>query len=61
MTKGLERLQKVIAQSGITSRRKAEQMIIDGRVKVNHQTITMLGTKVSNDDLVEVDGVPLDK
>src|SRR5690625_1736330 len=61
MTKGLERLQKVIAQSGITSRRKAEQMIIEGRVKVNHQTITILGTKVSDDDLVEVDGVPLDK
>ncbi|HLQ97825.1 MAG TPA: pseudouridine synthase [Candidatus Dormibacteraeota bacterium] len=61
MTKELERLQKVIAQSGITSRRKAEQMIIEGRVKVNHQTITILGTKVSDDDLVEVDGVPLDK
>lgn len=61
MTKGLERLQKVIAQSGITSRRKAEQMITEGKVKVNHKTITQLGTKVSKDDLVEVDGVPLDK
>src|SRR5690625_957333 len=61
MTKGLERLQKVIAQSGITSRRKAEQMIIEGRVKVNNQTITKLGTKVSANDLVEVDSVPLEK
>src|SRR5690554_190125 len=61
MTNGLERLQKVIAQSGITSRRKAEQMITEGKVKVNHETITKLGTKVSKDDLVEVDGIPLDK
>lgn len=61
MTNKLERLQKVIAQSGITSRRKAEQMIIDGKVKVNHETITKLGTKVSKNDLVEVNGVPLDK
>ncbi len=61
MTNGLERLQKVIAQSGITSRRKAEQMITEGKVKVNHQIITKLGTKVSKDDLVEVNGVPLDK
>lgn len=61
MTNGLERLQKVIAQSGITSRRKAEQMISEGQVKVNHETITKLGTKVSKDDLIEVNGVPLDK
>src|SRR5699024_4398299 len=61
MTQELERLQKVIAQSGITSRRKAEEMIVEGRVKVNEKTITKLGTKVSAEDLVEVDGIPLDK
>lgn len=56
-----ERLQKVIAQSGLTSRRKAEQLIVDGRVQVNQQTVTELGTKVSADDEVAVDQVPLDK
>lgn len=56
-----ERLQKVIAQSGITSRRKAEQLIIDGKVRVNGQTVTELGTKVTSDDEVEVNGVPLEK
>lgn len=57
----LERLQKVIAHSGITSRRKAEQLIVDGKVKVNNKLVTKLGTKVSKDDLVEVNGVVLEK
>lgn len=35
MTSTKERLQKVIAQSGVTSRRKAEKLIVDGKVKVN--------------------------
>jgi len=56
----LERLQKVIAQSGYTSRRKAEQLIVDQRVKVNGKTITELGTKVSYKDKIEVDGIPLE-
>ena len=57
----MERLQKVIAQAGITSRRKAENLITEGRVKVNGQVITELGVKVSVNDKVEVDGVPIDK
>ncbi|MDQ0257692.1 23S rRNA pseudouridine2605 synthase [Evansella vedderi] len=58
----MERLQKVIAQSGITSRRKAEQLILDGRVYVNGKQIKELGTKVDmKHDKVVVDGVPLDK
>lgn len=61
MTNKLERLQKVIARSGVTSRRKAETLIEAGRVKVNNQVVTKLGTKVSSDDRVEVDGVPLEK
>lgn len=61
MKKQLERLQKVIAQSGITSRRKAEKMIIEGKVKVNNEIVTKLGTKVSKKDIVEVEGVPLYK
>ncbi|WP_138416874.1 pseudouridine synthase [Aquibacillus sediminis] len=57
----MERLQKVIAQSGVTSRRKAEKLIEAGKVKVNGKVVTELGTKVSNDDDVEVEGVPLEK
>jgi len=61
MSGNLERLQKVIAQSGITSRRKAEKLITDGKVKVNDKTVTTLGTKVSPNDRIEVEGVPLEK
>ena len=43
----MERLQKVIAQSGYTSRRKAEELIINNRVKVNGKVANELGTKVS--------------
>ncbi|MFD1039488.1 pseudouridine synthase [Virgibacillus byunsanensis] len=57
----LERLQKVIAQSGVTSRRKAEQLIVDGKVKVNNKVTTKLGTKVSANDDIEVNGVVLEK
>lgn len=57
----MERLQKVIAHAGIASRRDAEKLITAGRVKVNGQVITELGSKVSNDDRVEVDDVPIYK
>ena len=46
----MERLQKVIAASGLTSRRKAEELITEGKVKVNGQVVTELGTKVSDKD-----------
>ena len=55
------RLQKALANSGVTSRRKAEELITDGRVSVNGKIITELGTKVTDNDKVEVDGVPLTK
>lgn len=61
MTQELERLQKVIAQSGVTSRRKAEKLIVEGKVKVNKEIVTKLGTKVSKNDLIEVNDVPLEK
>lgn len=51
----LERLQKIIAQSGYTSRRKAEQLILDKRVKVNGKLVTELGSKASSDDIISVD------
>jgi 23S rRNA pseudouridine2605 synthase len=55
------RLQKVIADCGITSRRKAEGYILDGRVMVNGNTITELGTKVNpHTDEIQVDGVNLE-
>ncbi len=57
----LLRLQKVIADCGITSRRKAEEMIVQGRVKVNGLLVTELGTKVDvSNDVVEVDGAAID-
>ncbi|MEG0285108.1 MAG: pseudouridine synthase [Vagococcus sp.] len=55
----MERLQKVMAHSGVASRRKSEQMILDGRVSVNGKKVTELGHKVGNRDLIEVDGVPV--
>lgn len=52
----LERLQKYIASSGVTSRRKAEGLILDGHVKVNGITVTELGTKISPlNDIVTID------
>src|SRR5690625_3917037 len=61
MTNSLERLQKVIAQSGLTSRRKAEQLILDGKVKVDNKVVATLGTKVSKRDIVKVNDIPLEK
>ena len=57
----MERLQKVIAQSGFTSRRKAEELIKAGKVTVNGEIITELGTKVSGEDDIIIDGVHLGK
>ncbi len=52
-----ERLQKIIAAAGIASRRKAEEMITSGRVAVNGQTVTELGTKADPEhDHIRVDG-----
>ena len=57
----MERLQKVIAQAGIASRRKAEELIKDGKVKVNGEVKKELGTKVSESDKVEVNNKPIEK
>lgn len=57
----MERLQKVIAHAGITSRRKAEELIVAGRVSVNGQIVKELGVQVSAKDRVEVDGVPIEQ
>ena len=57
----MERLQKVIAHAGLASRRKAEELIKEGRVKVNGQVVRELGIKVGPSDKVEVNEVPLQK
>lgn len=52
-----QRLQKIIADAGITSRRKAEQIILEGRVTVDGKTVTQLGSKADPQrDKIRVDG-----
>ncbi len=52
-----ERLQKILAQAGIASRRKAEGIILEGRVEVNGATVTELGTRADpHKDHIRVDG-----
>lgn len=48
-----ERLQKYLAEAGIASRRKCEEYIVEGRVKVNNETTTQLGVKI-NPDIDEI-------
>lgn len=51
------RLQKVLANAGVASRRVAEQLIVDGRVRVNGAVVTELGSRIDpENDLVDVDG-----
>ena len=55
-----ERLQKLISQAGITSRRAAEELILAGRVAVNGRVVTELGSKADPaNDRITVDGKPL--
>ena len=57
----MERLQKVIANSGYTSRRKAEELITSGKVYVNGEKVTELGTKVNYEDTITIDGKVINK
>lgn len=55
-----QRLQKIIAAAGLASRRRAESLIQQGRVTVNGQTVTQLGTKADPErDHIKVDGKPV--
>ena len=57
----MERLQKIISNSGYCSRRKAEELIINGKVTVNGQTVYELGTKVNEKDEIIIEGNILNK
>lgn len=53
----MERLQKILSRAGVASRRKGEQLILEGRVTVNGATVTELGSKADLEtDHVKVDG-----
>ena len=56
----MERLQKVIANLGYCSRRHAEELIINNKVKVNGNIVNELGSKVKKGDTIEVEGNILD-
>lgn len=53
----MERLQKYLSSCGIASRRKSEELILAGKVKVNGKIVRELGTKVSEKDEVEVENM----
>lgn len=54
-----DRIAKVLARSGLCSRRAAEQMILDGRIAVDGKTLTSPALNVTPDDKITVDGKPL--
>ncbi len=55
-----ERLQKVLAKAGVASRRRAEELIRQGKVRVDGRVVTEMGTKVDPDTQdIECEGVPL--
>ena len=55
----MERLQKYLSAQGIASRRKCEELIKEGKIKVNGKIVKVLGTKVSKNDEVLVDNKPV--
>ena len=57
----MERLNKFIASCGVCSRRKADELIQEGRIKVNGEVVKDLGVKVSLEDKVELDGKTISK
>lgn len=57
----MERLQKIIADYGYASRRKAEELIKSGRVKVNGKIVKELGTKATKNDIITIDDININK
>src|SRR5690625_7251337 len=54
--KAVERLNRFLSRAGVASRRKADELISGGVVKVNGEVVTEMGTRVAKDDVVEVNG-----
>jgi len=54
-----ERLQKILSRYGVSSRRKAEELIVQGRVRLNGNTARLGDTAVDGEDVIQVDGVAL--
>lgn len=54
--KAVERLNRFLSRAGVASRRKADELISGGVVKVNGEVVTEMGTRVAEDDVVEVNG-----
>ena len=57
----MERLQKYLSECGVASRRKSEELILQGKVKVNGKIVKELGVKVSETDDIEVNGIYVKK
>ena len=57
----MDRLNKFIASCGVCSRRKADELIQEGRVKVNGEVVTDFSIRVSQEDKVELDGKTISK
>ena len=57
----MERLNKVLAAAGVDSRRRCDELIAAGRVKVNGNFVSDLGHKVGPEDAIEVDGRPVER
>src|SRR5690606_22813038 len=56
----VERLQKILSNAGVTSRRRAEELIAEGRVAINGTVVTTPGARADTErDVVTVDGVPV--
>jgi pseudouridine synthase len=58
-TESGQRLQKILSQAGVSSRRKAEELIRAGRVRVNGRVVRELGTRALPSDRITIDGRPL--
>ena len=54
-----ERLQKYLAKCGVASRRKCEELILQGKIEVNGKVVTELGTRVTDKDIVKYNGKKL--
>ncbi|MDL2289464.1 rRNA pseudouridine synthase, partial [Clostridia bacterium OttesenSCG-928-F22] len=55
------RLQKYLADAGVASRRKSEEIIAQGRVRVNGRTVTQMGFVLDGTERIELDGKPINR